>query len=210
MIRKLEKPRHRQEEGDHIRQDWKDEWKLEVKGHKVFLEVHKALREEILKRWQRALPFNEELFDRWERARFLGFGKGTSVYDSCIVFGDVKVGENTWIGPFTVLDGSGGLEIGSSCSISAGVHIYTHNTVAWALTGGKVSYERKPVKIGDRCYIGPHATISQGIKIGSCAIVGANSFLREDVGSHTMVAGNPAILIGRVLIRDGRVIIKRR
>ena len=33
-------------------------------------------------------------------------------YDSVLVIGDVQVGKNTWIGPFVVLDGSGGLEIG--------------------------------------------------------------------------------------------------
>src|ERR1019366_8652869 len=71
-----------------------------------------------LKEINRSLPFADLLFDRWERAKMLGFGEGTSVYDSTHVFGDVQVGKNTWIGPFTILDGSGGLTIGDNCSIS--------------------------------------------------------------------------------------------
>lgn len=189
---------------------WKDGWKFGVKGHEIFWKLHRALRGEILRRWHRGLPFNEELFDRWERARFLRFGEGASVYDSCIVLGDVKVGKNTWIGPFTVLDGSGGLEIGSYCAISAGVHIYTHNGVAWALTGGEASYEKAPVKIRNRCYIGPNATIAQGVAIGPCSVVAPNSFVEEDVGPRTIVAGNPARQIGNVVIKGKSALIVKK
>ena len=55
-------------------------------------------RKEMKVNYNRVLPLNELLTDRWEKAQFLGFGKGTSIYDSAIVLGDVKVGENTWIG----------------------------------------------------------------------------------------------------------------
>lgn len=140
----------------------------------------------------RHLPLDEESDDRFERAKSLGFGKGSSIYHNSYVYGDVQVGENTWIGPFTLLDGTGGLKIGSNCSISAGVQIYTHDTVKWAISGGKEPYEHAPVEIGDNCYIGPSAIISKGVKIGSGSIVGANSFVNEDVFSGTMVAGSPA------------------
>ena len=75
-------------------------------------------RSEIKTNYNRVLPLNEMFTDRWEKAKFLGFGEGSSVYDSAIILGDVKVGKNTWIGANTVLDGSGGLEIGDNCSIS--------------------------------------------------------------------------------------------
>ena len=57
---------------------------------------------EFLKQYNRSLPFADMLFDRWERAKLLGFGEGTSIYDSCVVLGNVKVGKNTWIGPNTL------------------------------------------------------------------------------------------------------------
>ena len=56
-------------------------------------------RTEIKNKFNRVLPFGELMNDRWEKAKFLGFGKGTSVYDSSVILGDVIVGENTWIGP---------------------------------------------------------------------------------------------------------------
>jgi acetyltransferase-like isoleucine patch superfamily enzyme len=49
---------------------------------------------------------------------------------------DVTVGKNCWIGPNVILDGSGGgLFIGDYVDISAGVHIYTHDTVKRAISG---------------------------------------------------------------------------
>ncbi len=60
------------------------------------------------------------------------------MYDNVLVLGDVRVGRNTWIGPGCILDGSGGgLRIGDWCSISAGVQIYTHNTVNRSISLGK-------------------------------------------------------------------------
>ena len=97
---------------------------------------------DVRQRWQRSLPAGEYLVDRWERARELGFGEGASIYDSAIVIGSVSVGASTWIGPWVMLDGSGGLSIGSNCSISAGTQIYTHDSVGWATSGGEKPIER--------------------------------------------------------------------
>ena len=146
----------------------------------------------IKEKYNRVLPLNELLSNRWEKAKFLGFGKETSIYDSSVVMGDVKVGQNTWIGPFTILDGSGGLKIGDNCSISAGVQIYSHDTVKWATSGGLEPYEYAPVKIGNNCYIGPNCIIAKGVEIGDGTIIGANSFVNKSFVSKSKIAGNPA------------------
>jgi acetyltransferase-like isoleucine patch superfamily enzyme len=184
---------------------FKDNWKLGLKGHADLWTLHKELRTEIEKRWQRSLPFSEELFDRWERAATLGFGEQASIYDMSFVMGDVKVGKGTWIGPFTMLDGRGGLSIGSYCSISAGVQVYSHDTVKWALTGGKAAEERSPTKIEDFCYIGPLSIISRGVTIGRNSLIGANSFVRTSIPANTIAAGSPARIIGKVVVEDADV-----
>lgn len=93
-------------------------------------------QEEMREKYNRYLPIAELFVDRWEKARKLGWGSETSVYDSCIVMGDVKVGDMCWVGPNTLLDGTGGgIVIGNYCDISAGVQIYTHDSIERCLTG---------------------------------------------------------------------------
>ena len=169
--------------------------------------LYDVLRTEKRQQWKRDLPFSELLFDRWERARSLGFGAGSSIYHSSLVYGDVRVGENTWIGPNTLLDGSHGLTIGHSCSISAGVNIYTHDTVQWALSGGQAAAEGSPVSVGDCTHIGGQCVIARGVTIGDHVVIGACSFVNRDIPPWTVAAGAPCRPIGRVELRDGRYVL---
>jgi len=167
--------------------------------------LYRQLSDEFRKKWDRSLPFSEEVFDREERAKFLGFGEKSTIYQNSYVYGDVKVGKNTWIGPFTILDGAGGLTIGDFCSISCGVQIFTHETVEWALTGGKAKYVFAPVHIGNCCFIGSLSVIRMGTKIGNHCVVGAKSFVNRNVPDNSVVAGIPAKVIGKVKIKGDRV-----
>lgn len=149
--------------------------------------------------YKRSLPLADGLHDRWERARSLGFGEGASIYHSAHVFGEVEVGAHSWIGPNVMLDGSGGrLTIGSYCSVSAGVHFYTHDTVRWALSGGKLPYRTAPITVGDNVYIGAQSVIAAGVKVGDRCLISANSLVIDDVPARTVVGGTPAKPIGLV------------
>lgn len=165
-----------------------------------------AADERLRTKYQRSLPFQDALFDRWERARRLGFAPESSIYNSAAVFGEVSVGTATWIGPNTLLDGSGGgIEIGAHCSVSSGVHIYTHDTVLWALSGGLLQCKQAPVRIGDCVYIGSQSVIAAGVTIGSRCVVAANSFVNDDIPEATIVGGTPARKIGSVVGAGGQV-----
>jgi acetyltransferase-like isoleucine patch superfamily enzyme len=163
--------------------------------YKRLVDFWRQRQQEVSTHWQRTLPFGDYVVDRWEKARLLGFGEGTSIYDSSVVIGDVMVGSHTWIGPFTVLDGSGGLRIGSYCSISAGVQIYTHDSVEWAVSGGAKPIERCTTTIGSRCYIGPNTIVAKGVTIGDGCIVGANSLVLIDIPSGKKAYGTPCRVV---------------
>lgn len=160
----------------------------------------------VKKKWDRVLPFNELLTDRWEKANFLKAKKGSSIYDNSYIFGNVSIGKDTWIGPFTILDGSGGkISIGNNCSISAGVQIYSHNSVKWALTGGKSRYDKMPVYIGNNCYLGPNSIISMGSKIGKCSVIGAHSLVKGIIKPYSIVFGNPGKVVGKVILNGNDI-----
>lgn len=144
----------------------------------------------------RTLPFGDYIVDRWVKAKELGFGDGSSIYDSSVVLGNVSVGVNTWIGPFTLLDGSGKLSIGDWCNISAGVQIYTHDTVERTLSAAKVPTVYAATVIGNRCYIGPNTIIAKGVTIGDGVVVGANSLVLSDIPSGMKAFGSPCRVVG--------------
>jgi acetyltransferase-like isoleucine patch superfamily enzyme len=165
--------------------------------------LHGNLQREMRERFDRDLPFEELVFDRWERAKALGFGARASIYHNAYVFGDVRVGADTWIGPFVMLDGSGGrIEIGEWCSISPGVHVYTHDTIKRSLTGGNADADRAPVQIGDRSYVGSQVVVLPGARIGHHCVVAAGSLVNCEILPHSIAAGVPARIRGRVAIDE--------
>jgi len=132
--------------------------------------------------------------------------------------GNPKIGEGTWIGAFTVINGTGGLEIGKNCDISCGAQIYTHSTVKRCVQGKRINkdgtinkelIEHKPVKIGDCTFIGPNSVILMGITIGKHCIVGAGSVVTKDIPDCSIVVGVPARVVGKVILKKDGVELKK-
>lgn len=167
-------------------------------------ELNVFLESRFMEQYQRSLPLADHINDRWERAKRLGFGEGTNIYDSSYVIGNVRVGKNCWIGMFTILDGSGGLTIGDNCTVSASVHIYSHDNLKATLSG-HLPIEREAVEIGNHCYIAPHSIISKGVKLGNHSVVAAHSFVNASFPDNAIIAGVPAKQIGKVILENNTV-----
>jgi acetyltransferase-like isoleucine patch superfamily enzyme len=175
-----------------------------------FLTVRKRIRKQLLKlviaslyelrrakfdEFNRHVSIGDLLIEREDTSQFYGFGEGTTCYNNVLILGEVKVGKNTWIGPNVILDGSGGLDIGDFVSISAGVQIYSHNSVARSSSEGSESIERTPTRIGSGVYIGPNAIIQMGVSIGDGAVIGALSLVNCDVPARARAFGAPIKII---------------
>jgi acetyltransferase-like isoleucine patch superfamily enzyme len=122
------------------------------------------------------------------------------------ISGDPEIGAGTWIGAFTVVDGSGGLRIGAGCDVSAGAQIYTHNTVRRCVSGRAFAdVERAPTWIGDHVFLGAGAVVLMGVRIGDRAVIGAGAVVTADIPEATIVAGVPARRVGTVRVDGGSV-----
>jgi acetyltransferase-like isoleucine patch superfamily enzyme len=113
----------------------------------------------------------------------------------CWIVGQPEIGENVWIGAFTLIDAQGGLKIGRGTDISSGAHIVTHSTAWRCVTERRYPLnERAPVEIGEFCFIGENATILRGVKIGHHSVIGAGAVVTEftEIPPYSMVTGIPA------------------
>lgn len=124
-------------------------------------------------------------------------GEGTGVQLGCRFLNSRKIelGDRNVINFGCLLDGRRyRIVIGNDVSIGPEASILTlgHDpqSAVFADRGGEVV-------IGDRVWIGFRAIVLPGVKIGDGAVVGAGAVVTKDVEPFTIVAGNPAKVIGR-------------
>jgi putative colanic acid biosynthesis acetyltransferase WcaF len=127
------------------------------------------------------------------------FGSKTSL--RCLISGGVRIempwllqtGHPVCIGPRVGIYNLGGLVIGDDVVISQDAYLcggtHDHRDPRMALL-------RKEIVIGDKVWICAGAFIGPGVKIGEGAVVGARAVVMKDVKPWTIVAGNPAKIIG--------------
>jgi carbonic anhydrase/acetyltransferase-like protein (isoleucine patch superfamily) len=116
----------------------------------------------------------------------------------CWIAGKPVIGEDTWIGAFTLIDGLGGLKIGKGCNISSGAQILSHSTVRRCVTEGRhdqVDY--RATEVGDHVFVGANAVIQMGAKIGDHCVIGAGAVVLEGtlVQPFSLVVGVPARIV---------------
>jgi acetyltransferase-like isoleucine patch superfamily enzyme len=176
--------------------------------YRELMDLLTLLRKRMRARYNRHVSTGDLLHDRWQLGREYGFGDGTNVYDDCLILGEVTVGSRCWVGPGCILDGSGGLTVGDYVDVSAGVHLYSHNTIERALTGHQAPMVLKATRIGSRCFIGPRSIIGPGTVIGDECFVAALSYVQGVFPSNSYISGNPAKRVGTVVVAGGRARIR--
>ena len=112
--------------------------------------------------------------------------------------GAIEIAKNTFIGPYTVIYGHGGVQIGEDTLIAMHTKIVSSNHTI-PDRSGRIRYSpdiTMPVKIGNDVWIGAGATILGNVTIGDGSIVAAGAVVNRDVPPYTIVAGVPAKKIG--------------
>ena len=101
----------------------------------------------------------------------------------------VEVGVNTQVWGYVDVIFPERVTIGRNCVLSGQSAILTHGLEASRVGG-------LPVVICDNVFIGYGAIILPGVVVNTCSIVGAGAVVTKDVPEMSVVAGNPARVIG--------------
>lgn len=123
-------------------------------------------------------------------------GKGVYIMGGCKILNPrgIEIGNYSGINHHTDIGGRGGLTIGNHVMIGPYCQILTavHKSDDWKKPITRQGIECKPVLIEDDVWIGTHAVILPGVKIGKGAIIGAGAVVTKDVEPYSLVAGVPA------------------
>lgn len=118
-------------------------------------------------------------------------GKDITVAPFAVIYGNVEIGDGTWIGPHvTIMDGA---RIGKNCKIFPGAVI---SAIPQDL---KYAGEESTVEVGDNTTIREFVTINRGTKDRMKTSVGSNCLLMAYVHvAHDCAIGNNVILANSV------------
>lgn len=106
----------------------------------------------------------------------------------------VSLGAGSLIAPFVVVLPS--TCIGRHVAIRQGVSVGHDVTVGdWCMIAANASIGGR-VRIGEGTYVGMGATVREDVSIGRWCVVGMGAVVLHDMPDFTIVAGNPARVIG--------------
>ena len=90
------------------------------------------------------------------------------------------------------------ITIGNRVTITPGCRLVTHDGSTCLIhdENGFRYQHYAPIRIGDDVFVGINSIVLPGVNIGSRVIVGAGSVITKDIPNNSVVAGNPAKILG--------------
>jgi putative colanic acid biosynthesis acetyltransferase WcaF len=155
--------------------------------------------------WLLFRPFPTKLFNPWRLFVLRCFGahvhRRSGVYASCRIWcpWNLTLAENAWIGRDVDCYNVAMVTLGENVIVSQGAYLCTasHDVAdkSFPLITGSIVVGAQ-AWVAARAFVGPGVTVGEGAVVGACAVV------TKDVEPWTVVAGNPARVIGKRVIRE--------
>jgi acetyltransferase-like isoleucine patch superfamily enzyme len=139
----------------------------------------------------------------------------TAVSNSCFIDypQNFQLGEGVYIGHYNFLEASNDLIIEEGCQITNFVTITTHSSHDSIRLYGKKygdakmkGYQKGPIHIGKYTFIGPYSTLMPNTTIGKGCLISAYSYVQGVFPDFSIIAGNPAKVIGDTRHRDHEIL----
>ncbi len=167
-------------------------------------EIHLHMHEMAQRARKITVEMNKEYRTPEELRKLFSELTGQKVDENFVIFPpfnadygqNIKIGKNVFINSGCCFQDQGGIEIGDNVMIGQQVVIATINH--------DLNPEKRknmlpaPVKIGNRVWVGAHATILSGVTVGDNSVIAAGAVVTKDVPENAVVAGVPAKIIKKI------------
>lgn len=146
-----------------------------------------------------AFRFTPVPLHAWRRfiLRLFGanIGHKCAIYPSARIWApwNLIVHGRVTIGPLVNLYNVAAVELADDVIVSQGSHLCT---ATHDHQSGDFSLMKGPIRVGPNAWIAAEAFVAPGVVIGRSAVVGARSMVTRSVDDFSIVAGNPAKIIG--------------
>jgi acetyltransferase-like isoleucine patch superfamily enzyme len=127
-------------------------------------------------------------FDEWEAPEIID-GQPTKWNWVVQHVENFKLGKNTDIGAFTYMNAKNDIVIEDDVQIGSHCSLYTVSTI---------DNKEGAVILKKNCKIGTHSVVMPGVIIGENSIIGACSFVNEDIPDNVLAYGVPAKVIRKI------------
>lgn len=111
--------------------------------------------------------------------------------------GSIHIADGVYVGQYTILNGQGGLTIGSNtligghCHLVAGNHVFNDRERPINEQG----FISKGIVIEEDVWLGGGVSVLDGVRIGKGAVVSAGAVVTRSVEPYSIMAGVPARLL---------------
>lgn len=121
------------------------------------------------------------------RALFGGAFRGLAIARTTVIKypGNIKIGNNVLIGPYSCLGALSNITIGDNVRISRGVTIETASLDL--CTGIPYNHKGKSIVISDNVWLATNVIVLSGVTIGVNSIISAGTIVRKDVPSNVIL-----------------------
>lgn len=118
--------------------------------------------------------------------------------------------DHTYIGHYNIIEASNTITIDEGCQICSHIVIISHSShysirlygKHYADVSDKIGYVKGSVHIGKYTFVGPYSLINPNTNIGKGCIVAAYSCVKGDFPDYSIIAGNPAKVVGSTKDKD--------